>query len=254
MPHFAYAYNLRAILSVLLLVCVAACASEKAPKPAAKPLPPVAGAERLYALNLSMARLALIKTPDQLNGALPYINKMNAYALGAHHEKVPFTMVQLYFTEKGTGTKYVAFAPIAPADSDRGRFDALKELVDQLRTFNPEYYRVQVRTSHFDKLEPVSVWRTDAAAARASINQMYSTVNTNAKFFTPVDNAALKLEMTEFFIEESLRDAAYLSLESAKSMLALATRNSGESAEIKTLSKKLTRVENTLNKKLPYTW
>ena len=254
MLHFAHGHNLRAILSVLLLVCVTACAGEQAPKQAPKPLPPVAGAERLYALNLSMARLALIKTPDQLHTALPYINKLNAYALGPHQKNVPFSIVQLYFTEKGTGTKYVAFAPVAPADSERGRFDSLHELVDQLRTFNPEYYRVQVRNTHFDTLEPVSVWRTDATAARTSINQIYSVLNTNATLFTPVDNAALKLELTEFFMNESLRDAAYLSLESAKSMLALAARNNGESAQIKTLSKKLTRVENTLNEKLPYTW
>ena len=244
----------RLFLPIGMAALLCSCASDTAPRKPQKPETPVAGAERFYAQNLSLARLQFIKKPSDLAGALPYLNKLNAYALGPHAANAPFTIVQLYFTEPATGTKYIAFAPIAPA-SDASRFDHLAQLVTSLKPFKPEYYRVQVRNTHFAKLEPISVWRTDAEAAQTSINRLYSAMNTNAQLVPRLENAALKLELTEFFTEHALRDAAYLSLESAKGLLASAAENGApEAIALTRLSEKLVRVENTLNKKLPYRW
>lgn len=254
MLRIAHAYNLRAICSVALLVFVSACATQPVKQPPAKPQPPLAGAERLYASNLSLARMALIRNPDSLAEALPYINRLNAYALGPHATNVPFTIVQLYFTEKDTDVKYVAFSPVAPAGGSAGRFELLDQMMEALKPFKPVYYQVQIRTTSFGALTPISVWRTDATTARTEINRIYSTLNTNATILSRLENAALKLELTEFFIKHRARDAAYLSLESAKVQLAGASKKDAQSDEVKRLSNELTRVENILNKELPYKW
>lgn len=242
-------------LPAALAFILCSCASDRAPRAPVEPATPVAGAERLYAQNLSMARLSFIHEPQNLQAALPYINKLNAYALGPHTPDAPFTIVQLYFTEKATGTKYIAFAPVAPQADAQTRFEHLTQLVATLRKFNPEYYQIQARNTRFAALTPVSVWRTDAESAHSAINRIYSTMSTNATQPPRLENAALKLELTEFFTEHKLRDAAYLSLESAKALLARAAENGAPKAvALERLSRKLVRVENTLNKQLPYTW
>ena len=95
---------------------------------------------------------------------------------------------------------------------------------------------------------------TKVADVRVHVNDLYQTVYESATVPATLEAARLQLSLTKFFMRENIRDAAYVSLENAKDLLARADDSKQEKSEAQALSKEAEMVENTLHKNLPYTF
>lgn len=210
-----------------------------------------------YVFNLSMANLAFDRQPDTLNGARTYLNKMNGYATvkGQKNAKCgPITAVVLAFETTDDDKSHTLVVPVAPAGGKTHELRSLQLAMTVVAPHKPEFHTIQPREVTPDQCAPVPAGRhTKADEARNHVHDLHEDLLATRQHIPAIESARLQLELTRFFMNARIRDAAYLSMEDAKQLLAhLETSTPEEEDEVKAMSQRLEPLENELRTTLPY--
>lgn len=200
-------------------------------------------------LDLTLAQLALTPPGGNIEAAKPYLRKLHAGTKIKH--SVPLTLLSMdYKVPHGTG-KHTLLVPVPLTD------DAdFSMLAIVLKHLSGVPYVLQDLHAHAVTLAPPPHVRFswhDAALLHHQLARRQKHIIAGAKALPPFTDAKLQLQLTQFFIDQHVRDAAYLAMENTKNALAQATtQQSADPADIAALSKEADVVENDLHEKMPY--
>jgi hypothetical protein len=103
---------------------------------------------------------------------------------------------------------------------------------------------------------PTDAFRTaaDADAQRIALEQQEQWLISNAEALAPLEEAQAQLQLATFFIDNRFRDAAYLTVDNVKRLLATASNRKTIGRDtLRILSRKLDMLEEQLHKTMPFT-
>lgn len=206
---------------------------------------------RSYILNVAMAQLAFERQPNHLAAAQPYLTKINASAKkqGAKNTKeIQVSVAVFRFT---TADNHRLRTVMVPASQTYG-FASLQQVVTILADRKPEFNALS--TSFVTvTLSPIDLHHAAVADVQGKVNERSEEIQTTAQPLPPREEAKLQLGLARFFMQNKIRDAAYLALENAKNSLAeIVPASEEETAQLQALSHDSMALENNLHKNLPY--
>lgn len=157
-------------------------------------------------------------------------------------------LILTYKTSDGERQEVVAPISTKPYTAE---FPALLDVMNKLGT-SATLQDVHTATT---SIVPTDAFKsTDNDQLRIALEQQHQWLMNNAEALPPLDDAQAQLQLIGFFIEYRFRDAAYLSVDNVKRLLASATQQKPvDKDRIRILSKKLETLENLLHKNIPYT-
>lgn len=237
---------------LLTLLVLAACGD---PTPVRKPQGSSAAGTQAYLQDLSMAHLSFERKPNDYAAAEPYVKDLNKYALKKAPKPVPVTVVVLGYKTRDDQKSRKLMVPITAPQGRATDYSPIRKVTNTLAGSRPEYRSVLVRTATLATREALPVGKGKTEQVENKVHDMYQTVYESVQTPPRSDAARLQMGLTRFFMLEGIRDAAYVSLENAKELLAgVDTSQQGDANEVQALSRELEKLEDTLHKKLPYTF
>ena len=223
------------------LLAVTACGS---PQPKAPAISREVQTER-YVRNLALLQLTLERASADSIAAKTYVKSLNGYSASnkKNAKNIGMRSVLLdYKTESGKNTLVVP-VPQLRGHSD---FTALRSVTALLGGS----YTLRGVKAYVLHITPsrLTAFPAETADWSQEVQQHQSVILESTAALAEADNARLQLELVRFFMQQRMRDAAYLAMENAKEALA----SLSQSGDVAALSKEASALENTLHQTLPY--
>lgn len=201
-----------------------------------------------YVLNLTLAQLALVPPGGNVRAAEPHVKKLSAENDPRH--PVSLTLLSLDYKTPPKNEKFALLAPVAL--NDEGNFPLLAAVLKRLAGAPYTLHDVHVHTILFAPRRVRWSWQ-DPALLHRQLQWRQKHIMADAKPLPPLVDAGLELRLTRFFMQQGVRDAAYLAMENTKAALAQATtQKAADPADIAALSKEAEAQEVELRKEMPY--
>ena len=195
-----------------------------------------------YVTNLALARLALVANPD--NDIADSAEAINGYAAKKQHKQSKLNVIIISYQAKDDGSMQEIVAPIASG--------SLQTVMDKFaNTGTIQSLRVATVTLQPDKSQALP---KDSRQLIPTLYQQQQTLLINVRNLDLTDDIKTQLNLIAFFTSGHYQDAAYLSVDNVKRLLADATlkKKLNENA-LQSFSKELESKESTLKEVLPYT-
>ncbi|MES2984721.1 MAG: hypothetical protein V4735_06005 [Pseudomonadota bacterium] len=235
------------LCAAALLLAFSGCSS---PRPVhKKPAPaPTAVQTRAYMRNLTLAHMAFDMHPEDASAARPYTDQLAR----ATSKAMPATVVMLSYTADGKKEEHTLMVPVAALAAGAYNFDALRQVIAQLAPRDAQYTHARVRSVSVPESTPLPK-EADPADIRSKLDESYAAIAATAQRLPSLDAATLQLSLARFFMQQHIRDAAYITLENAKQRLAeVKATTPNETRNVERLDTELTQLETDLHKKMPY--
>lgn len=216
----------------------------------APPIPAPRSSAASYAEHISLAELALETDPGQASGATPHLSAIKAFARQKPRKTERLTLVILEYKHKGVPATHQLVAAI---DSNKNDFSSVGRVMQGLRE-SPLLQLQNVRVG----ATSVTPSRKLAAPVRHQktsdfLEKLHQNLMLEYTALPPRGTIELQLSLAEFFTRERYQDAAYLSLDNAKRLLADAVHDQTLDADaLAALSQRLEGLEGALKEQLPY--
>ena len=252
MPLFLPSRFTGARLATVSVLCVvSACSMFGTTQPPAKksPLAKAAGTQP-YLQNMVLAHATFEQQAENNAAAIGYVTKMNKYAVQKPVKPLPVTVVELSYRTQADQKNHILLVPVIAPGGRLTDFSNLRQVTQKLAPQRPDYRAIHIRRILLATREDVDTRHGSADEVASHVNDLYQTVAESAVVPPTRDAARVQIALTRFFMHEHVRDAAYVSLENAKDLVASADDKGTTPA----LAQELETLENELHKKLPYTF
>lgn len=203
-----------------------------------------------YVKHLSLARLSMSNELADYADAAPNIEIMDAYSEQKRTKPDNQAVLIIQYERKSGGGKQTLLAPIKLGE--KADTPGLLSIMNAL-TLNPSMLhdlRVATATVNAEPLGEMS--ELGSVQIRRALDAKHREVMETGKAPAVLDNVRTQMSLTRFFIANRFRDAAYLSVDNIKKLLASASSSADESA-IKQLSAQFEVLETELHKVMPFT-
>lgn len=204
-----------------------------------------------YVENLSLARLELAQRPADIAGLSPRLTVVKNYMAQTKAKPQALTLVDFTYTQPGKDGTQEALAPISLTQR---QFPSLSKVMDAM---GAKAYRLQNIRVVATTVEPDAtlVTKEEPLALAGSLEAQQQTLLAQSGKLSAADDIMTQIALIEYFTDHRQQDAAYLTLENVKRMLATATQDKTLDEEsLTTLSAKLGAMESHLKQRLPYTF
>ncbi|MBY0406915.1 MAG: hypothetical protein K2Q01_04435 [Rickettsiales bacterium] len=195
---------------------------------------------------LSLARLELAERPADVARVQPRLNLMKAYAAQARASEM-LTLAVVEYMPEGKSDIQQAVAVISLKDRDFPALGEVMRALEHARMHGVRVITTQVAPdAHFmPRNEPLALKAMLDAQHRRLLSQ-YGKPALPEELMTQV-------ALTEYFTAHGYRDAAYLSLENSKQLLAKAQQAKAlDSESLATVSQLMERLAASLRRELPF--
>jgi hypothetical protein len=235
---------------LLMLAALALCSCEPGPKhkPHAKAKSkPVISAES-YVQNLSLARLNV--TDDADDGAVSAnLDTIQGYGAQKKPKRERVTLVVLDYKKDGASKMQQVIAPVNLA-SGNSNFPAALEIMNRLNDSSYQLHDLDVVATSITPDPALKLPESGAAEIRENLSARQAAMLEHAQPLNPLANARAQLQLIRFFKDHNFRDAAYLSVDNVKKILAGMSGKADEQT-VKELSQQLESLEGELHKTMP---
>lgn len=199
-----------------------------------------------YVKHLALAELALEPTEDDLD-------IIGAYAAQKSTKPERQALVVFEYKTDGEKTLQKIIAPIS-TPAEKSKFTALLEIMNRLNERTYTLHNIHLAVVMVAPGEALKLPEGSINEIKQALDGEQQRLLDNAEKMSTLDDARTQLRLIRFFIDHHFRDAAYLSVDNVKHLLASATNNqSGGTDIIKSLSQELEALESQLHKTLPFT-
>ncbi len=199
-------------------------------------LPPISGGFYLEKVQLTLLEVADSQEISNLKAIKSYTEQSSA-----NPEKLPAIILTF---KNGAASERLILSATPPA--------TLPAMMKKLESTG---YRLQDIHLVNVTLAPAPIpGELEGTALRQVLQQQEQQIADSAQKLPPLEEAKLQLELIRFFIKQRCRDAAYLSVDNVKRLLADATSaQPGDKALIESLSQQVETLDTELRKTMPYT-
>ena len=244
--------HLRFALGILLSFALCTCA----------PIPPVThhAANKpkpqyeadAFVTQLSLAKLALAKDKTDTSAAASRLAVIQAYAAQKHRKSAPQPVVILSYTVQGKqGLQQLAAPFDLPVES--ANFPALLEIVNALSATPYTLHDVHPAFVSVVPVKSLDAMDGDSEGTKIVLDRQLQSMLHRPVPLMPLDEARVQLQLSHFFANHHVRDAAYLSVENGKQVLAeVAQDATGNSSGTENLSRQLEAMEDQLHRTMPF--
>jgi len=248
--------NTTLLIAALSLSSCTALFDDK-PKPKivhAKPQPPQNTVDGdVFIENVSLSRLALIARPDDTDAIASNLATIKSYAnqqpKHKHAKTQSVTLAIIDYKLSNDGTLRQVIAPVPDANN---RFALLQGVMEKLSSLPVTLHNIHLVSTTITP-DKSQIPPSDSAQIAAALDQQQTTILQPSVSLKLLDDINTQLALMDFFTRHHYQDAAYLTLDNVKRMLANAAQNKTiDEAKLKVLSQKLETQESTLKIELPY--
>ena len=245
---------------MMCTICLSGCASwfEAAPVKTvkaktvkhAKRLEAKADASR-YIESLTLAQEALVKNPvDMASIALP-LSRIQTYMAQANTKAQLVMVVVFDYGVKDSNAQPHAIAPISLAEGDFPSVGLVLKSVTPL-----PYILENIRVLVMQPMPNSAFTLPEEPLALAEmLNAQQGFLLTHYSRLTPKEEITAHMALLTYFTNHRQQDAAYLTLENTKQLLATATQTQSlDEASLASFSANLNQMEGQLKRALPYTF
>ena len=207
--------------------------------------------------HVTLAELALPPDAADVSVAKEELDALRADVTQKPGKLQRQAIVMLDYTAGGSRLlqQIAAPIPIPPGDDD---FSSLMEILQALG--NTPYVLHNLRLASVS-VAPLGTLRKTLKSPDAPVGEVRQALAEqqqafldSAKNLPLLDDAQAQLQLLSFFIDHNFRDAAYLSADNVKRLLAVATQKQPQDSErIRGLSQRLDDLESQLHKTMPFT-
>lgn len=203
---------------------------------------------RSFVENLTLARLELLAHPEAPYGLSPRLNTMRGYL--AHGKSDVVKLVVLDFTVKGSGAQS-ALVPISLGDRS---FAALTSALHALEAVPHTLSNVRLLSTQPTPDANVFL-PDDPQALRDALDAQQRHLLAQYSKPAPQEEISTQLALIDYFTTHRQQDAAYLTLENTKRLLAEASQKKTlDDAALSSFTTRFSALESTLKQRLPYTF
>lgn len=251
-------------LALGLVLPLAACDSLFTPKP--KPVHHVQAVAKpttadAYLAHLALARLELPVAVEDTQAADADLDIVQAYHAAPKTKagkkakaQKPEALTALLVSYKEEADNYPHHLLLPVDGLLMNKPCAVENVITRLQSDGAQLhdlalYTVSVRPDRTLK------WPDTTEETRRLLAELQQRVWETNQPLSPLEDARAQLQLARYFISNHLRDAAYISVDNVKRLLATATRSHpGEADAIEALSKELDSVEVELHAAMPYSF
>jgi hypothetical protein len=251
-----------AMTSIIMAVPLSSCTfvaslfepAQEAPlKPAPIPAAKITGMD--YAGHITMARLAMDAAPETEAELAPHLAAIKKYAKQKPGKGEKLTLVILeYKSHDHQGTHQV----VAAVDRDKDDFSLLEKIMVRLHGMDKRngsaliLQNIRVVATKVSPSRTLAVPRKQDTVAEF-LDSLQQYLMKERQGLTARDTIELQLSLIEFFTARQFQDAAYLSFDNAKRLLADAGHDQTLDPDtLKAFSQRLEMLEGKLKEQLPY--
>ncbi len=229
-----------ALLACLLLSCQAPPA--KPTSRVSKAKPDVSYSASDYVYHLALAQLA----PENNAGSLDIINE---YA-GQKVKKPEYQRVVIasYKTLNSNGLQQL----IVPVSQDQPEFPYLLDVISQITGTKYVLHDLDLATARVKSGKSLQVAANNPNIQETLLGHQQRLLE-NSKKLPVLEDIKMQLELVPFFTRYRLRDAAYLTVDNIKQLLASLPQDEKEAEIIEIYSNRLNNLESDLRKAMPFT-
>ncbi len=204
-----------------------------------------------YIENLALAKLELYARPADLAGVSPRLTVIKDYLAQTKAQGQVVTMVVVdYTTAEKTDTQQI-MAPIALSNPG---FPALTKVMADLSAGGYRLQNIQVLSTQAAP-DVNFVMPEEPLAIEGALDALQRRLLAQYGKLKTADEVMTQIALIEYFTDHANQDAAYMTLENVKRMLATASQDKTlDNESLATLSTKLEHMEARLKKKMPYTF
>lgn len=208
-----------------------------------------------YLVHLSLAELALENgAPGLLTSQVDYTDARN-FSLKKQDGTITQPVIVIEYGIKRKSDHRMVIVPFEmPHESSQ--FSDLADIMTKLETLPYTLYDLRMVKIQIPPQTPLGIQGNDPIASQAVIEDRFRTLLKNSSTIAPLVQTKIDLQETQFFMEHSYKDAAYIALENAKLSIAKAAAvgRDEDSATIKILSDAIEEEENHLRQSMPFTF
>jgi hypothetical protein len=200
-----------------------------------------------FVLNLALAELALNNDADSATPYVKALNRAGEQNTSPKTIELPVVVIDYTLTKKTKIKKLLV--PVVISET-QPKFSSLEKILQHFPAshvlHNLQAYTVIVA------LPPSFKFSKDNAVLLAEqLKEERDEIMASAEPLPAYDTARLQLQLTQFFLDNHLRDAAYLSMENAKDTLTSMARTEPDQ-NITALSQEAHAMESKLHKEMPF--
>lgn len=191
--------------------------------------------------HISLARLALAVDSDDISAAADDLDIVQAYSKQRGNK--PMSQTLLILGSSQSPRKVIA--PVSSANAAES--PGLRSVMARLQDSGYTLHDIRLVTASLPAPTPLNFSEKPAQDIRQALDRQQDALLANTSPLPPLDEARVQLQLISFFIRHHLRDAAYLSVDNVKQLLATATRDQSiDAPRLKTLSQQLETLEGEL--------
>lgn len=249
--------NLRFARQALLIAATCSLAScawlESTPprKPAPVRLAESESQPEAYVKNIALAQLALTDSDDTAT-ALSRLKAAQTYSLHKKAKPSRQIVAVLEYRLKNAKTMQKLVVPVNTLSENLESPPAM-EVMHRFAATPSTLHDISVASAMVTPAGPLKLSDASPKHLQQVTDQQQQHLLKTAANLPPLEDARIQLQLVRFFIDQRFRDAAYLSTENVKQLLASAQQHGGDAATIQSLLHDMEELEGELHKTMPYT-
>ena len=207
----------------------------------------------IFVYNLALARLVLPANTTDLLVATSSLHIIQKYSAHKHIKPVSQTIMVIEYKSSGSTAMQKIIAPITMSSENTGFFDLL-DIMNKLGATPYTLYNISLAQTMVAPYEPLKLSSANTEQVRQNLDQQQQHLLKNSQKLALLDDAQEQLKLISFFMEQRFRDAAYISIDNVKQLLAVASQKRPDDKEtITQLSKQLEDIEGQVHTRMPFT-
>ncbi len=200
-----------------------------------------------FIYSLASAKLAL-ENGEQVKDIASDVKVLESYSTVKRKKSATLPLVVMDY-KVGSSDKLQKLVVYTGSEgSDTASLGKLVKRMDGYKTIPQEITVLSVPV----KTTPMKFAKKDSAQALALVKEEQDTLLAHGSKLAAIDEAQIQISLLRFFIDHKKKDAAYLSADAAKRLLATAVQKPDDAQDANELSGDLDKLEGELRKNLPY--
>lgn len=205
-----------------------------------------------YILNLSLAKLSLSHSSDEGKTiAAPFLQTLHAYTTQPVKAEGTSPIVAVEYKEKGKSTTQWVLIPL---EAETLHDASLSQVMTRLNSLPHVIHNIRPLRIPVIAALDTSLSEENPHKLRETLDRTILQMMQKMQAMPADQEAALQLKLSRYFMDRKNRDAAYLSLENAKQLLAkLSQGKEKKSEKVAALTRDMEVLEDQLHRALPFT-
>lgn len=236
------------MVSLLALCSCADLFNQGHKEPAPQPVQKKTYDAPAYVNGLSSANV-ILSSGGTLKDAASDLKIIESYTSVKRTKTVQVPAAVLYYTTDNSKT--VQRSPVYTGAQGQDTA-ALSKLMKRLEPAHPVLSEIKVQSLPVSVSSPFKQGKQDAAQVTEALQARQVELLAGGLKMGRIEEARIHIALLEFFMERKQKDAAYLSADAARRLLAKAVQKKAEEEQASALTTKLDTLEGQLRQTMPY--